>query len=181
MSVDLLKKAPVWRDYGALLTRHGLSPERPLAAPGPAARETVMRRAVDLLWGGVGSMGISWIGFYVKAADAEEMVLLCREPKAACSPIGLHGMCGRGWKERRPIIIADVGTLGGNYVACDPRDVSELVIPLVDESGGCDAVLDADSFDRGAFDEHDAQGMSKVLVALGLAAPGLLGVGAMRL
>ena len=126
-------------------------------------------------------MGISWIGFYRRPADADEMLLLCREPKPACSPIGLHGMCGRCVLDRMPLIIADVRTLGENYVACDPRDQSELVIPLLDDDQTCDTVLDADSFDQGAFDEHDAQGMSKLLVALGLASPALLKARPIRL
>ncbi len=167
--MDLLLKAPIYRDYAALLSRHDLSPERP--APTRDRGES-MRRAIDLLWGGVGSLGISWIGFYVLEGDS--MVLVCREPKPACSPIGLHGMCGRGVREAHPLIIADVRTLGENYVACDPRDQSELVIPLLDDAGRCDAVLDADSYEVGAFDEHDAFGMSKVLVSLGLASPHLL-------
>ncbi|MBS0195273.1 MAG: GAF domain-containing protein [Planctomycetes bacterium] len=164
--VDLLRRAPIWRDYPALLKRHGLSVEAPL--PPPADRHEAMRRAIDLLWGGVGSTGISWVGFYEKLPGSDEMVLVCREPKPACSPIGLHGMCGRGWRERRPIIIANVRTLGPNYIACDPKDQSELVVPVIAADGSCDAVLDVDSYDIGAFDEHDAMGMTKLMVALGL-------------
>lgn len=176
--VDVLQRAIVWRDYPALLDRHMLSPDRPAAA-GPRGQR--MRRVIDLLWGAFSSTGISWIGFYEKAAASDEMLLLVREPKPACSPIGLHGMCGRCWKERRPIVVADVRTLGANYVACDPRDQSEIVIPCLDERGDCWGVLDADSFDRGAFDEHDAQGMTRVLVSLGLTSPGLMSSPALRL
>jgi len=130
-----------------------------------------MRRAMDLLWGGVGSLGISWIGFYTKVPDADEMILTCREPKAACSPIGLFGMCGRGWKERKPILIADVRTLGKDYIACDPKDQSELVIPLISPDGSCDAVLDADSYELNLFSQNDITGMTCLLVALGLTTP----------
>jgi len=130
----------------------------------------VFRRAIDLLWGGVGA-GLSWIGFYEAAGD--EMTLLCREPKPACSPIGLHGMCGRGWGERRAIIIDDVATLGSNYIACDPRDRSEVVVPVLNADGSCWGVLDADSYDPASFDERDVAGMSGVLAALGLSVPAL--------
>ena len=155
------------RDYEALLRRHGLDlPSVP--ALESQSTHTVMRRCIDLLWGGVGSTGISWIGFYEKVADKDEMVLVCREPKPACSPIGLHGMCGRSWQERRPILINDVRTLGENYIACDPKDQSEMVIPLIGEDGICTAVLDVDSWDLASFSQADVVGMTRILMALGL-------------
>lgn len=157
--------API-RDYDALLERHGLAAARPPFVVGPG-RHVVMRRCIDLLWGGVGSAGLSWIGFYERSGD-DQMTLVCREPKPACSPIGLHGMCGRGMLDRRPLVIADVRTLGPNYIACDPKDQSELVIPLLAPDGSCDAVLDVDSWDLASFDDRDAAGMTRVLLALGL-------------
>lgn len=145
-------------------------------------RERLMRLAVSVLWNAFGlhsraSHAISWIGFYDKVDGADEMVLVCREPKPACSPIGLHGMCGEGWKQRRSIVIPNVKTLGENYIACDPKDQSELVVPLMTEDGTCIGVLDADSYDVDAFDESDATGMTKVLIALGLTTPQTLHAG----
>ncbi|HYF14421.1 MAG TPA: GNAT family N-acetyltransferase [Phycisphaerales bacterium] len=110
---------------------------------------------------------VSWCGFYEIAPDAQSMVLVCREPKPACSPIGLHGMCGRGWRERRAFVVRDVRVLGEDYVACDPRDESELVIPVHD-SGACVGVFDADSYHRGAFDAAHAIGVEAALAAVGL-------------
>jgi putative methionine-R-sulfoxide reductase with GAF domain len=131
-----------------------------------------MAKAVGLLWGAFGHTDgrgpVSWVGFYLKVEDKDEMVLVCREPKPACSPIGLHGMCGRSFLTRQSILVADVRTLGANYIACDPKDQSELVIPLIDEQGRCKGVLDVDSYDVGAFDERDVDGMTAVLAGLGL-------------
>ena len=127
-----------------------------------------MAKAVELLWSAFGHKPISWVGFYLKVEDQDEMVLVCREPKPACSPIGLHGMCGRSYLTKRSILVADVRTLGANYIACDPKDQSELVIPLIDDQGECEGVLDVDSYDVGAFDERDVEGMTEVLVGLGL-------------
>ncbi|MEZ6317928.1 MAG: hypothetical protein R3B49_04120 [Phycisphaerales bacterium] len=42
---------------------------------------------------------------------------------------------------------------------CDPRDKSELVLPLYDAEGRVLGVLDVDSHDRDAFGEHDAAGV----------------------
>lgn len=100
------------------------------------------------------------------------MLLIDREPKPACSPIGLHGLCGRGMIDAASYIVDDVRTLGANYVACDPRDQSELVVPLVNEEGECYGVLDIDSFAIGAFDENDAAAMHSLLWSCGLSAGG---------
>ncbi|MBX3382076.1 MAG: GAF domain-containing protein [Phycisphaeraceae bacterium] len=162
------------REYAALLERHHLSPAHPPPPVSAGNRETAMRRAIDLLWGALGSSGMSWIGFYQRPRGTDEMVLVCREPKPACSPIGLHGMCGRCCLSRRPIIIHDVRTLGDGYIACDPKDLSEAVVPLINPDGSCDAVLDADSYHVGAFGPGDAAGMTLVLIALGLTDPSAL-------
>ena len=157
------------RDYAPLLNPAKPSPDRTSA----------MRRFLDLTWQAFGDDAptaerktISWIGFYERdPANAEQMLLIDREPKPACSPIGLHGMCGRGMVENNSIIIDDVRTLGGHYIACDPRDQSELVVPLVDAKGVCFGVLDIDSYAIGAFNGHDATQMHRLLVAFGLTTP----------
>jgi putative methionine-R-sulfoxide reductase with GAF domain len=70
------------------------------------------------------------------------------------------------------LIVTDVANLRAGYIACDPRDRSEAVIPLFEPGGQtCWGVLDADSFDIGAFSERDVEGMLSVLVAAGLTPP----------
>lgn len=160
------------RDYAPLL-----SEARAAAARGVMSRTEAMTLCCDLVWeafglqsAGPGTGGlakVSWVGFYEKAADADEMILMVRRDKPACSPIGLHGACGRCWSERRALVIADVSTLGAGYIACDPKDKAELVLPMMDERG-CWGVLDVDSFEIGAFSEHDARGMAELCRLLGL-------------
>ncbi len=130
-------------------------------------REHRMRLVVDALWTLLHDKGCSWIGFYLKT-DGEELVLGPRRDKPACSPIGLHGACGRCWLLRRPLLVTDVAKLGAGYIACDPRDRSEAVIPCIDEHSVCWGVLDADSFDLAAFDQSDVSGMVAVLRKAGL-------------
>ncbi len=153
------------RDYAPVLASlRELAPD--------ASREVRMKAVVDAIWKHLGGDGagreISWIGFYAISADRSEMTLLERRDKPACSPIGLHGVCGRAWRERKTLIVDDIKSLGEDYVACDPRDASELVVPCFDDGGECWGVLDADSFAVGAFDEHDAKGMVGALVAADL-------------
>jgi putative methionine-R-sulfoxide reductase with GAF domain len=133
-------------------------------------RQQRMRVLVDALWEGLSASGVSWVGFYLHEGH-DELVLGPSRDKPACSPIGLHGACGRAFFEKRPLVVRDVADLGENYVACDPRDRSELVIPLFEPDGTCWGVLDLDSFDVGSFDRTDVEGLLAVLRASGLAAP----------
>lgn len=134
-------------------------------------RERAMQHAVAMLWDDFGDHDpISWVGFYDIAQGGEEMVLVCREPKPACSPIGLHGMCGRAFLAKKSFVVRDVRVLGPDYIACDPKDQSELVVPMIDSAGRCSGVLDVDSYAIGAFTAHDAEQCAALLRALGLLA-----------
>jgi putative methionine-R-sulfoxide reductase with GAF domain len=142
--------------------------------PKAGSRDERMKAVVNLLWDALHPMGASWIGFYFRGPGAEEMTLGYRRDKPACSPIGLHGACGRCLLSKRALVVTDVSRLGANYVACDPRDRSEVVVPLFDERGECHGVLDADSYEVGAFSPTDALELESILVAAGLScgAPG---------
>ena len=128
-----------------------------------------MRTAVDALWSALTGTGVSWVGFYVHEGG-DELVLGPMRDKPACSPIGLHGACGQAFRTRRPLVVRDVKELGENYIACDPRDRSEVVVPLLESDGTCWGVLDLDSHDVGSFDDQDAAGLQRVLRATGLTA-----------
>ncbi|MBL8876282.1 MAG: hypothetical protein JNM86_10850 [Phycisphaerae bacterium] len=153
-------------------------------APTPARdRAAAMTAFLDLTWAAFGDENpsanrktISWIGFYERdphsPEDAAQMILIDRRPKPACSPIGLHGLCGQGMLDASSYVVDDVKTLGANYVACDPKDQSELVVPLFNEKGESFGVLDIDSFAIGAFDENDAARMHELLVHFGLTSIG---------
>jgi len=131
-----------------------------------------MQAVVDGLWAALGDSGVSWVGFYLdrpKEPDDRRLVLGPHRDSPACSPIGLHGVCGMSLVQRRDVIIHDVSTLGDEYIACDPRDRSEICVPLIGDSGAVWAVLDLDSREVGAFGEDDAAGLRRVLAAAGLA------------
>ncbi|MBL8745135.1 MAG: GAF domain-containing protein [Phycisphaerae bacterium] len=151
-----------------------------IVIPRSGTRGERMQSLVDSFWRALSPQGLSWIGFYFgpggrlddgRTVGPEEMLLgPCRD-KPACSPIGLHGACGQCWRGRESLVVHDVKDLGANYVACDPRDRSEVVVPLFDDSGACYGVLDADSFDVGAFTEHDAIELARILLEAGLTRP----------
>ncbi len=136
-----------------------------VSAPGDTTRS--MQAFVDLLWDGLGETGVSWVGFYLPEGD-DQLVLGPRRDKPACSPIGLQGACGRAFRSGESVVVRDVAELGENYIACDPEDRSELVIPLFDAAGECWGVLDLDSHQVGAFSDRDVAGLLPLLRKAGL-------------
>jgi putative methionine-R-sulfoxide reductase with GAF domain len=138
--------------------------------PASGAHEDRMQRAVDALWDALHTTGISWIGFYLALPGKDEMVLGPRRDKPACSPIGLHGACGRSLLSGRALVVTDVAKLGEGYIACDPRDRSEAVLPLLNDDGTAWGVLDADSYQVGAFTRDDAVSLSTLMRRAGLCA-----------
>lgn len=146
-----------------------------------APRAERMQRVVDALWSafGLNAHGaalaparMSWVGFYTKTPGKDEMILQERRDKPACSPLGLQGCCGRCWSGRRPIVVRDVAKMEGGYIACDPKDRSEVVVPLFEADGSCWGVLDIDSYEINAFDAHDAAELNTIAEACGLSAQG---------
>ncbi|MBT8484045.1 MAG: GAF domain-containing protein [Phycisphaerales bacterium] len=152
-------RARPYDDIAATLTARGTSAER-------------RRAVVDALWAALHDRGVSWVGFYLERPeepDDRRLVLeVCRD-RPACSPIGSHGACGRALRSGRTLIVDDVTELGDGYIACDPRDRSEIVVPLIDP-GTERGVLDLDSHELAAFDESDAHGLQRVLRVAGLLA-----------
>ena len=119
---------------------------------------------LDLAWEALSPTGVSWIGFYRHDVDSDQLLLeQCRD-RPACSPIGFHGVCGQALRHRRTRIVRDVAELGEEYVACDPRDRAEIVIPLGPHAdAAADRVLDLDSFDADAFSDVDDRRLRAML------------------
>lgn len=154
------------RDYEQIIPRLAAGP----AQPPIDHRLEQMQAVVDELWAALHPTGVSWVGIYL-LQDGAELILGPRRDKPACSPIGLHGACGRALRERRALLVRDVRNLGAGYIACDPRDRSELVVPLFDPDGRCWGVLDLDSYEPDSFSISDVDGLTRVLTAAGLTDP----------
>jgi putative methionine-R-sulfoxide reductase with GAF domain len=124
-------------------------------------REDRITVVVDSIWSEFGNhRPVSWVGFY--HLRPQEMTLGHRRDKPACSPIGLHGACGRAALSGRSLLVHDVRKLGEGYIACDPRDLSELVVPVSDQSGTVIGVLDLDSYSESAFQETDQFALEEI-------------------
>lgn len=139
-----------------------------LAVKELGSAEQKMEVVTNILWEGLKEKGLAWVGFYKIADDKKEMLLVCRQPKPACSPIGLHGVCGRSWKERKAQVVPDVHALGGDHIVCDPANRSEVVVPVLEKDEECLYVLDLDSGELNSFSDEDVKGLELVLKRAGL-------------
>ncbi|MDF1809017.1 MAG: GAF domain-containing protein [Phycisphaerales bacterium] len=134
-------------------------------------RHRRMNEFCDVIWRFFKDHGVSWVGFYEKDPNEEQMILGPSRDKPACSPIELRGACGMSWERKRPLIVNDVHNLGEHYIACDPKDRSEIVIPLFNDDGSTYGVLDIDSFDRNAFNDHDLLELRRLLESTAISWP----------
>jgi len=127
-----------------------------------------MEVVAEALWRHLSEKGVSWCGFYTPSEGDEGMTLGACRNSPACSPIALNGLCGRSWLDKAPIIANDLTNLGDRVIKCDPRDLSEVVVPLFDQDGSCWGVLDLDSHERNSFLDSDAHQLHKLMIICGL-------------
>ena len=99
---------------------------------------------------------LNWAGFYRNVGG--ELVLGPFQGRAACIriPFG-KGVCGAAAATLQPQLVDDVHAFPG-HIACDAASASELVVPIVGETGALIAVLDLDSPTRARFDQEDLGG-----------------------
>ncbi|MBN2345074.1 MAG: GAF domain-containing protein, partial [Candidatus Aminicenantes bacterium] len=71
------------------------------------------------------------------------------------------GVCWEAVRRGATVVVPDVRRFSG-HIACDPRSLSEIVVPLHDRTGTVVAVLDVDSDKPNQFDEADRQGLEAV-------------------
>ncbi len=94
--------------------------------------------------------GFSWTGFYL--LDGEDLVVGPYQGLVACLVLERHaGVCWAGVDRNETVIVSDVHAFPG-HIACDPRSVSEIVVPLRRKDGTVAGVLDLDSTRSGWFD-----------------------------
>jgi len=105
-----------------------------------------------------------WVGFYL--VEGDELVLGPFQGPVACTRIALgRGVCGMAWKEKTAQLVPDVDLFPG-HIACSGASRSELVLPLLNESGEVWGVLDIDSEYLDHFDEVDLAGMTELIALL---------------
>jgi GAF domain-containing protein len=124
-----------------------------------------MANVAALLWEFLPDL--NWAGFYrvapTRDGAASELVLGPFVGRPACIriPFGV-GVCGTAAKSRAAQLVEDVHAFPG-HIACDSRSASEIVVPVLDASGGLIAVFDVDATTPAAFDAVDQAGLERLL------------------
>ncbi len=91
-------------------------------------------------------------GFYL--FDGNELILGPFQGGVSCVRIALgKGVCGESAANRQSVIVGDVKNYS-NYISCDSKALSEIVVPMVKKEQLL-AVLDLDSSVLDDYDEID--------------------------
>jgi len=107
-----------------------------------------------------------WCGFYRLLDD--DLVVGPYQGPLACQVLAKNkGICWEAVKRGETVVVADVRLFPG-HIACDPRSLSEIVVPVRDIKGTIAAVLDVDSDILAQFDEADSEGLQGIVGLLKL-------------
>ena len=91
-------------------------------------------------------------GFYL--FDGNGLILGPFQGGVSCVRIALgKGVCGESAASRQSVIVGDVKNYS-NYISCDSKALSEIVVPMV-KKGQLLAILDLDSSVLNDYDEID--------------------------
>ncbi len=105
-----------------------------------------------------------WCGFY-RLLDGE-LLVGPYQGSLACLKLKKHtGVCWAGILRRQVINVPDIHCFPG-HIACDSRSKSEIVVPVCNDRGEIQAVLDVDSDRLDSFDEVDEQELPLVVALI---------------
>jgi GAF domain-containing protein len=107
----------------------------------------------------------SWVGFYRVVAPSLLRVGPYPGPLGCLEILFDQGVCGAAARTRESQVVADVHAFAG-HIACDATARSEIVVPVLDDSGVLVAVLDLDSREPAAFDDDDRRGLEALVADL---------------
>ena len=107
------------------------------------------------------AFGWWWTGFY--RVNGDELLLGPFQGPVACYHIGYgRGVCGTAWQQGGAVIVDDVEQFPG-HIACSSLSRSEIVVPVIDQSGQVRAVLDIDSRHLSFFDTVDRDYLERIV------------------
>ncbi|MDR2976151.1 MAG: GAF domain-containing protein [Streptococcaceae bacterium] len=111
-----------------------------------------LSNAAAMLWDALPEQVFT--GFYLY--NGEKLILGPFQGSVSCVEIELgNGVCGESAAERKTLVVGDVKK-HQNYISCDSRAKSEIVVPLV-KNNKLLGVLDLDASVTDFYDEIDAK------------------------
>jgi L-methionine (R)-S-oxide reductase len=106
------------------------------------------------------TFGFFWVGVYLVRKN--QLVLGPFQGPIACTRINFgKGVCGTSWEKKQVMLIPDVDQFPG-HISCSSDSKSEIVIPVVNETGEVILVIDVDSNKLNDFDETDQRYLEEV-------------------
>ena len=103
-----------------------------------------------------------WTGFY-RVTGPEMLKIGPYQGGHGCLQIPFsRGVCGAAARTGEVQLVDDVDAFPG-HIACATSTRSEIVLPVRDREGRLTAVLDIDSDQPAAFDQADAEDLSRIL------------------
>ena len=102
-------------------------------------------------------------GFYL--FDGEKLILGPFQGGVSCIRIALgKGVCGEAAEFQETVLVGDVTTYP-NYISCDSRAKSEIVVPMI-KNGQLLGVLDLDSSEIDDYDAMDRDYLEQFVAIL---------------
>ncbi|WP_170420032.1 GAF domain-containing protein [Ruegeria arenilitoris] len=104
----------------------------------------------------------NWTGFY-RVTEPELLKIGPYQGGHGCLVIPFsRGVCGAAARTGEVQLVPDVDAFEG-HIACASSTRSELVLPVRDSAGQVIGVFDIDSDQPDAFEQADAEGLSRIL------------------
>ena len=102
-----------------------------------------------------------WTGFY-RQTEPDVLKVGPYQGSHGCLMIPFSkGVCGKSARTGETQIVKDVREIS-DHIACSASTISEIVVPIFDNSGNVRAVLDIDSDNEDAFDDTDAKYLQQI-------------------
>ncbi|KAI8398240.1 Uncharacterized protein family UPF0067 signature [Nakaseomyces glabratus] len=127
-----------------------------------------LANAASLLWHAYKSLNVNvnWTGFYIRDSEKEQLLLGPFQGKVACQTIDFgRGVCGIAASSQETQLVPDVDKFPG-HIACDGETKSEIVVPIVSQSGKTLGVIDLDCLDFEGFTDVDKEYLEKLALAI---------------
>lgn len=104
----------------------------------------------------------NWVGFY-RRVDEQTLKVGPYQGGHGCLTIDINrGVCGACVREKAVQLVPDVHKVP-HHIACSSETRSEIVLPVMDDSGEVVAVLDIDSTEENTFDEVDQKYLEEIV------------------
>jgi L-methionine (R)-S-oxide reductase len=104
----------------------------------------------------------NWVGFY-RRVDEQTLKVGPHQGGHGCLTIDINrGVCGSCVREKAVQLVPDVHAVP-HHIACSSETRSEIVLPVMDDSGEVVAVLDIDSTEENTFDEVDQKYLEEIV------------------